>query len=482
MDFKDTYCRACREVPLPPGLSQRIRRRLGGGEGPKRHLFPRLVAVLCALALLLTGALVWPRGGDHPTVESTPTAGPVGSVLARAAAAPKYPEALSFEEYSGYAIRQANPMDEALPGYLLDFAQKSAPLFLSQGGENGVYSPLSLWYALAICAEGSQGETRAQFLSALSLPQGYNLSTQARALYNRLYLDNEIGALTLHTSLWLNREFALQDSFLSRATDSFYAAIFQEDFSDPATGVLMGDWVAETTQGLLGGTPLELDADVALSLLTTLYYSDQWIEAFDRAENEILPFSNADGTQVQGEFLTRDYDSCAYWEGERFLAVRLSTNTGSAMYLYLPSEGTDPAALLEDPDLLSPLLEKDHENGPYAELTLKIPKFTISGQLDLSEGLKALGISDAFQLGKADFSPMAKGDLALAQASQEATVSIDEQGITAAAFTNLGWGMGGPPEADRHIDFILDRPFLFLIAGGSDNLPLFWGIVNQLDQ
>jgi serine protease inhibitor len=54
---------------------------------------------------------------------------------------------------------------------------------------------------------------------------------------------------------------------------------------------------------------------------------------------------------------------------------------------------------------------------------------------------------------------------------------IDEEGCTAAAYTvMLAAGAARPPE--EKVDFVLDRPFLFVI-NGQDGQPLFVGIVNQ---
>ena len=58
-----------------------------------------------------------------------------------------------------------------------------------------------------------------------------------------------------------------------------------------------------------------------------------------------------------------------------------------------------------------------------------------------------------------------------------ARVAIDETGVTAAAYTVMLMCGAGMPPAEQ-MDFVLDRPFLFVIAS-RDNLPLFAGIVNQ---
>ena len=65
----------------------------------------------------------------------------------------------------------------------------------------------------------------------------------------------------------------------------------------------------------------------------------------------------------------------------------------------------------------------------------------------------------------------------LSQAKHAARVAIDEEGVTAAAYTAMMMcGAGAPPEEE--VDFTLDRPFVFAITG-TDGLPLFVGVVHQ---
>ena len=101
--------------------------------------------------------------------------------------------------------------------------------------------------------------------------------------------------------------------------------------------------------------------------------------------------------------------------------------------------------------------------------------------MDLGEGMQALGITDVFQPGLADFSPTTTDwegpPLYLSQAQHDVRVTIDEEGVTAASYTVMAAaGAAMPPEEE--MDFVLDRPFLFVIQGG-DAIPLFVGIINQ---
>ena len=57
-------------------------------------------------------------------------------------------------------------------------------------------------------------------------------------------------------------------------------------------------------------------------------------------------------------------------------------------------------------------------------------------------------------------------------------VAIDEDGVTGVAYTLIVTADGAMPGSPDEVDFVVDRPFLFLITG-ADDVPLFAGVVNQ---
>lgn len=77
-----------------------------------------------------------------------------------------------------------------------------------------------------------------------------------------------------------------------------------------------------------------------------------------------------------------------------------------------------------------------------------------------------------------DFSPLARdaNGIFLGKSQHAARVMINEEGCAGAAYSAMvAGGAEYPPD---EIDFVLDRPFLFVITG-VDGLPLFAGVVNQ---
>lgn len=86
-----------------------------------------------------------------------------------------------------------------------------------------------------------------------------------------------------------------------------------------------------------------------------------------------------------------------------------------------------------------------------------------------------------FDYNLADFTPltMDRDDLYLSKAQHAAMVEIDEHGVTGAAYTELAVSMGAA-KPDDEIDFVLDRPFMFIVTG-RDGTILFSGIVRNID-
>ena len=167
------------------------------------------------------------------------------------------------------------------------------------------------------------------------------------------------------------------------------------------------------------------------------------------------------------------------------------------MWLILPDEGYSVDELLRSGEAMEFLLcgkdgewdyEKDERVGGWPGqkrliINLSMPKFDVSSDLDLIEGLKALGVTDAFDYTVSNFDPLEASTvdpLYIGKAQHAARVKVDEEGCEAAAYTVMMMYAGAAMPPDEEVDFTLDRPFLFAVTGGwSSDLPLFVGSVNQ---
>ena len=175
-------------------------------------------------------------------------------------------------------------------------------------------------------------------------------------------------------------------------------------------------------------------------------------------------------------------DTMGVYRSDRFLSVGLGLNDSGAMYFFLPDEGTDVNALLSDPNVGNALrYDETDQNRSTSLVHLSVPKFKVTCKNDLIETVRALGVTDALDPARSDFTPLTeeRDGLYLSKAEHAAVIEIDEHGVTGAAYTELSLSEGAALPDDE-IDFVLDRPFMFIVTGRDGSI-LFSGIVRNID-
>jgi len=377
--------------------------------------------------------------------------------------------------------QRARYPEEGYADNLTGFFKKSiTQLLAGDEPENRVYSPLNVYLALSMLAELTDGNSRAQILDLLGSDSMEELREQATALWKANYNDDGATTTILASSLWLDEDINFIQPTLDTLADTYYASSYRGQMGSDEFNKALQSWLNEQTGGLLEeqASQIELDAQTLMALATSIYFRAKWSSEFSEGMTEEKTFHAPDG-DMTCDFMHQGGSDTYYW-GDQFSAVKKRFEGGEAMWFILPDEGTTPEQLLNDPQVMEFLLQKgEWANNKHLIVNKAIPKFDVASQLDLCDGLKALGITDVFDYETSDFSPMTTDldEIFLSQVKHDARVMIDEEGCTAAAYTVMAMaGAGMPPKEE--VDFVLDRPFLFAITG-YDDLPLFVGVVNQ---
>ena len=363
---------------------------------------------------------------------------------------------------------------------LWDFYADSTRTYLSGKKENCAYSPLNLYMALSMLAECCGGESRAQILELMNAPDIESLRTQAGQVWNANYCDD--GALTsiLADSVWLDDSVSFEKNVVDTLAKSYYASTYTGKFGSDNMNSAIQSWLNKQTGGLLGDAVNNVAPDdtTLMALYSTAYFKGRWDSEFNPELNDTRKFHAPDGN-IDAEFMNQSYERDYFW-GEDFGAVRQSFVSGCDMWLILPDEDKSIDDVLTSGEYVGLIRpgSSEYENERYIRVNLALPKFDVSSTTDLKSGLEALGVTDVFDPGNADFSELSSSDeMYVGTARQSARVTIDEEGCTAAAFTEiLMCGSACPPEDIQEIDFVLDRPFIFVITG-MDGQPLFTGTV-----
>ncbi|NWZ83646.1 SPB9 protein, partial [Poecile atricapillus] len=104
---------------------------------------------------------------------------------------------------------------------------------------------------------------------------------------------------------------------------------------------------------------------------------------------------------------------------------------------------------------------------------VSLPRFKLEEDYDLKPILRSMGMLDAFDSGKADFSGISSGDqLVLSEVIHKSFVEVNEEGTEAAAATGL---VVVACCAMRVPEFTADHPFLFFIRHNKTCSILFCG-------
>lgn len=396
---------------------------------------------------------------------------------------------LSPEDYEGWnRLLEEKKISEAFAEGLDSFAYKSGSAVLRSTEGNGNYSPLSLYYTLALAGCGARGETAGQILKNLGAEDQTELAEQCSRLYCSYVYQNQRerermeyygtedyrSAIRLGNSLWISDQLAVGEEYEKLAAEKFFASSYGVNFADPETGKRMGAWIAEKTNGVLK-PELTLDRATLLAVLNTLYFYGGWTNPFSPEMTREDLFTQEDGSQVTVPFLNRTEGEGAFRKGGGCTLSYLRTDNNCRMVFLLPDEGRSVGEFLESPERLREAMEAEGEDWTNGKVIWKVPKFAFGSSYLLNDMIKAMGMDRMFD-GRAEFGGISPDPLLVSSVIQQTHIGLDEQGVEGAAYTMMSMARGALIENEETAEMILDRPFLFGIRDEIHGVWLFLGV------
>lgn len=340
--------------------------------------------------------------------------------------------------------------------------------------ENLFWSPLSASMLLGMVLNGADGETYDQMRGVLGfdgmtqdqINQGYHDLTELL-----VGLDPAV-SVEIGNSTWTGRGFPLRPDFSQRVSDAFAAEAREVDFGDPGTLDAINGWVDDATHGHIESIFDELPGNVVMVLLNAIYFQGDWTTRFDRERTTRAEFTRSDGSTVTADLMSLE-ETFPFGSDDDVVLVELPYGGEAfAMTVVVPRHGRDVNEVVAGltPEIWNGWLEGLTE----AEVLVQLPRFELEWGARLNEPLEALGMTDAFSPGAADFSRLTPGGgVWLDLVKQKAFVKVDEEGTTAAAATGGTVVDSAPPSVRA------DRPFLFVLRERLTGTILFMGVVND---
>lgn len=342
-----------------------------------------------------------------------------------------------------------------------------------RSGENLFFSPLSVYMALGMTANGAAGET----LEAIrgTLRQTDLGEEDANAAYRGL-LDLFLGLdplvrFDIANSIWYRLGLGVRPEFIDLSSSVFDAQVLELDFLDPAAPGVINAWVEERTDGRIKELVGELTPRDVMLLINAIYFKGSWQHRFDPGQTRTDVFQLPGGGSGEIEMMVREgVEGLRHQRGEGFEAAELLYGSGAfAMTVILPHEGTLPSRLVSGIDRATwdAWMAAFDDESPIE--VLQLPKFRLEWEALLNDDLEAMGMGIAF--GNADFSRLAEGGdgFVISKVRQKAFVEVNEEGTEAAAATAVNIADSGKPT------FRADRPFLFAIRERFSGAILFLG-------
>ncbi|MCD4824930.1 MAG: serpin family protein [Phycisphaerae bacterium] len=399
-----------------------------------------------------------------------------------------------------------------------DFAIDMYAQLAGKSKGNMFFSPASIQTALAMTYAGARGKTAEQMRKTLHLPfddeqlhpafaamlkqlntprmakertlvwettksiEGPKGTFTAHGLSKIVWKDKPVYQLVISNALWGQKEYPFRKEFTQLVKANYDAGLNNVDFGKPAQArKTINDWVATKTKDKIKDLipPRALTPDTRLVLTNAIYFKSNWANEFETGATKDGPFHLSAEKKITVPLMNMQ-ERLEYMETDTLQAIEMPYKLHDLSMIVLLPKKVDGLAAVEK-TLTAGNLAKWLKQLKGETVKVTFPKYKFTNQFRLAEVLKAMGMTDAFQDGQADFSGMTTAEkLFISAVIHKAFVAVDEEGTEAAAATAvpmiMGCAMRVPPKPKV---FRADHPFLFLIRHNATGSILFMGRVTN---
>lgn len=334
---------------------------------------------------------------------------------------------------------------------------------------NLFFSPYSISSALAMTYGGAHGDTADQMNEVLHF--GGPVATHPAFSYLRKTMNNiqEEGHVQFSTAnaLWPQEGYAFRPDYLTLVKTYYGSEIIPANYKTNAEGARqqINAWAEDRTNDRIKDLLAkgDLNSDTRLVLANAIYFKGDWALQFQKSATHSAPFTLTDGIKVDVPMMSKTED-VQLARGEKLQALKLPYEGGElSMIVLLPNPG--------EPLTLAPLDDLDFR---MKEVMVQLPKFKLESSFNLGGTLAGMGMPLPFSA-MADFSGMdGTTNLFIDDVIHKAFVEVNEAGTEAAAATAVGMRVTSMPS-----QFVVNRPFIFLIRENSTGTILFIGRVTD---
>ncbi|RZB39021.1 leukocyte elastase inhibitor-like [Asbolus verrucosus] len=350
---------------------------------------------------------------------------------------------------------------------------------------NVFFSPISLHAVLSMLYHGAQGGTAHALVHTLknSDAEGY------RAVIDDLNSLKEVKLMMANKIYGNKTKSKLLKEFENVLTKNFSSEVeFLDMAHQKESSKIINKWVEEKTENKIKNIVNEnnFNENVSLILVNAIYFKGKWSSQFDESKTKTADFFLDKVNSIDVKMM---YDKGKYvykYDKELDAQVIEIPYRGfhTSMILILPSEDNNIKNL--EAKLSTSDFSKITEHLKLEDVHLYLPKFKMEETIKLNDILSELGLSDIFDVKKANFGGIIEGitltnNLYVSEIIQKAYIKVNEGGTEAAAATRASMMVGCAPGRPQPVIFKVNRPAVFMLVAshGADRTAtrsiLFYG-------
>ena len=332
-------------------------------------------------------------------------------------------------------------------------------------GENLIISPLSIFQALSLSANGAREKTQSEMLELL---QSDTIEELNEINYNIISLFK--GFTTIDIANAVMTKFTPLEDFSNIAL-KYLAPI------EPLKSVeQVNNWCSNKTHGKINKILDQLDPNTLIMILNAVYFKGEWTSKFKSYATRKLPFYNLGNEEIKIDTMVQ-ISHFQYYEDKKVQAIELRfIEDYMSAIIILPAEGTDINKYIDTLSISNEEYNKIIEGLNRAKVNLQLPKFELEFKETLNDVLSSLGMYNAFDPINADFTRLREeGELFISRVIHKTYLKVFEDGCEAAAVTAIDVVGNAMPVEEKIYDMKINRPFLFLLK--NSKLPAGYDLV-----
>lgn len=420
------------------------------------------VVLLASIAILSWGC------SDEPNPENTPDEEEIE--IPESYKGTMYGLSLSMTESQKAANKSVN--DFSL--FLVDHVSKTC-----KDGEGFVFSPVTETLVSVMIANGADKNYQKKLLELMGYDSMDRLNRFVGKLVSSLPDRNNGARLEMANSLWIRKGFKISDTYSTTLKDLFGLESSVIDFSDENAADIINEWSRNATMGIIDKVVNPEDLIPTDYLwASSIYFHSNWFVGFMEDMTTDEEFKSPSGTIKVPMMHQRNVPAARYAAADDYQYVCIPFLNLIRFQVILPPEGKLLSNVIADmPEEIAELITRqatiETESAVWDHIHISMPRFACKSDLNFSDLYQLIGLKPS------SFPGFITDYVQPMEMKQNASISVDENGISVASTsTSMGVEAGYPSEAKEY-NVVIDRPFYFFITNGYTGTILFAGMITN---